>query len=102
MARPYSIHGVFPSVANGRDEFEKTFKLIFQQIRAGKTTAPYMNIQPKDMNLQIFGDIAIATFHLDDGPGFLNRRTIALHRTRLGWKIVHLHASEIAITSTQQ
>jgi ketosteroid isomerase-like protein len=92
----------FPERANGRDEFEKAFKLVFQQIRAGKTTAPYMNIQPKDMNLQIFGDIAIATFHLDDRPGFLNRRTIVLHKTRLGWKIVHLHASEIAITSTQQ
>ena len=92
----------FPERANGRDEFEKTFKVIFQQIRAGKTAAPYMNIQPKDISLQIFGDIAIATFHLDDRPGFLNRRTIVLHKTRLGWKIVHLHASEIAITSTQQ
>jgi ketosteroid isomerase-like protein len=91
----------FPERANGRYEFEKTFKVIFQQIRAGKTAAPYMDIQPKDVSLQIFGDIAIATFHLDDRPGFLNRRTIVLHKTGLGWKIVHLHASEIAITSTQ-
>jgi ketosteroid isomerase-like protein len=91
----------FPERANGRDEFEKTFKVIFQQIRDGKTAAAYMHIQPKDLNLQIFGDIAIATFHLDDRPGLLNRRTIVLHKTRLGWKIVHLHASEIAMTSTQ-
>jgi ketosteroid isomerase-like protein len=60
-----------------------------------------MDIQPKDMRIQIFGDIAIATFHLDDRAGFLNRRTVVLHKTGEGWKIVHLHASEVPITNTQ-
>jgi ketosteroid isomerase-like protein len=72
----------FPERANGRAEFEKTFKVVFQQIRSGKTTAPYMDIQPKDMKLQMFGDVAIATFHLDDRAGFLNRRTIVLAKTK--------------------
>jgi hypothetical protein len=49
--------------------------------------------------VQIYGDTAIATFHLDDRPGFLNRRTIVLHRSRTGWKIVHLHASEVPVGS---
>jgi ketosteroid isomerase-like protein len=30
----------FPERANGRAEFEKTFKVVFQQIRGGKTSAP--------------------------------------------------------------
>ena len=60
-----------------------------------------MDIQPKDMQIQVFGDIAIATFHLDDRAGFLNRRTIVLHQTTTGRKIVHLHASEVAITKPQ-
>jgi ketosteroid isomerase-like protein len=88
----------FPERANGRAEFEKRFKVVFDQIRGGKTTAPYMDIQPKDMNVQLFGNIAIATFHLDDRAGFVNRRTIVLNKTKAGWKIVHLHASEVAIT----
>jgi ketosteroid isomerase-like protein len=92
----------FPERANGRAELEKTFKVVFQQIRSGKTTAPYMDIQPKDMKLQMFGDFAIATFHLDDRAGFLNRRTIVLTKTKAGWKIVHLHASEVSKTSTQR
>jgi len=54
-----------PERASGREEFEKTFKVVFQQIRGAKTSAPYMDIQPKDMKIQIFGDIAIATFHLE-------------------------------------
>ncbi len=91
-----------PQRANGRDEFEKAFKTVFQQIRDGKTAAPYMDIQPKEMRIQLFGDVAIATFHLDDRAGFLNRRTIVLNKTEKGWKIVHLHASEVAVTGITQ
>jgi ketosteroid isomerase-like protein len=86
----------FSERANGRAEFEETFKVVFDQIRGGKTKAPYMHLQPKDMKIQLFGDVAIATFHLDDRAGFLNRRTIVLKKTNVGWKIVHLHASEVA------
>src|SRR6202041_3978526 len=39
----------FPERANGRAEFEKTFKVVFDQIRSRKTAAPYMDIQPRDM-----------------------------------------------------
>jgi len=92
----------FPERANGRAEFEKTFKVVFQEIRSGKTAAPYMDIQPRDMKVQMFGDCAIATFHLDDRPGLLNRRTIILTKTNAGWKIVHLHASEVSTSSPQR
>jgi ketosteroid isomerase-like protein len=85
--------------ANGRAEFEKGFKTVFQQIRGSKTAAPYMDIQPKELDIQRFGDIAIATFHLDDRAGFLNRRTIVLEKTQKNWKIVHLHASEVSVGS---
>lgn len=86
----------FPNRANGRQEYETTFQKVFDRIRAGRTQAPYMDIQPRDLNLQIAGNIAIVTFHLDDRPGFLNRRTIVLQKQPSGWKIIHLHASEVA------
>src|SRR5215471_14167894 len=92
----------FPERANGRAEFEKTFKVVFEQIRGNKTAAPYIDIRPKDLKLQIFGDCAIATFHLDDKIGFLNRRTIVLAKTNTGWKIVHLHASEVSTAGAQR
>jgi hypothetical protein len=65
-------------ILNGRAEFEKNSKTVFEQIRSGKTAAPYLDIQPKEMKIQLFGDVAIATFHLDDRAGFVNRRTIVL------------------------
>jgi hypothetical protein len=91
----------FPERANGRVEFEKTFKKVFEQIRGGRTAAPYMDIQPRKMRIQLLGNVAIATFHLDDRAGFVNRRTIVLNKSETGWKIVHLHASEVAVTNPQ-
>jgi ketosteroid isomerase-like protein len=86
----------FPSRASGRQEYERTFQKVFDRIRAGRTQGPYMDIQPRDLRLQIAGNVAIVTFHLDDRPGFLSRRTIVLQKQPCGWKIIHLHASEVA------
>jgi hypothetical protein len=46
-------------------------------------------------------DVAIVTFHLDDRPSVLNRRTIVWQQTKSGWKIVHIHASEVALQETR-
>ena len=86
----------FPHRADGRQDVERYFQKVFDRIRAGRTQGPYMDIQPRDLKLQMAGDVAIATLHLDDRPGFLNRRTIVLQNQKTGWKIIHLHASEVA------
>jgi ketosteroid isomerase-like protein len=88
-----------PERATGRAEFEKTFRTVFEQIRGSRTSAPYMDIQPREMKIQLFGNVAIATFHLDDRAGFVNRRTIVLNKNEHGWKIVHLHASEVSVAN---
>jgi len=88
-----------PERAKGRAEFERNFRIVFAQIRGARTTAPYMDLQPRNLEVQMLGDVAIATFHLDDRAGFVNRRTIVLRKTDSGWKIVHLHASEVATTT---
>lgn len=91
----------FPELAHGRPEYERTFKIVFEQIRGNKVSAPYMDIQPRGLLIQDFGEVAIVTFQLDDRPGLLNRRTIVWHRTAAGWKIVHLHASEVSICAVK-
>ena len=85
--------------AAGRPALEANFKKVFDGIRGTQSHPPYMHIEPRDLQLQMFGDIAVVTFHLDDRPGMLNRRTIVLQKTASGWKIVHLHASEVAVSS---
>ena len=83
--------------ANGRAQFEEHFRLVFEQIRAGRTSGPYMDLQPSDLRVQIIGNAAIVTFQLDDRPGFVNRRTLVLSKAGGVWKIAHLHASEVAV-----
>jgi ketosteroid isomerase-like protein len=88
----------FTERAHGRPQFEANFRQVFEQIRAARTQPPYMRLQPQDLRIQSYGEIAIATFHLDDRPGLLNRRTIVLRRMKGQWKIVHLHASATALS----
>jgi hypothetical protein len=42
----------------------------------------------------MLGEAAVATFHLHD-PGVLCRRAEVLRVTAGGWRIVHLHASNV-------
>jgi len=57
-----------------------------------------MDLQPRDLRVQIIGNAAIVTFALDDRPGFVNRRTLVLRKAGGVWKITHLHASEVAVS----
>ena len=78
----------------------KTFKIVFEQIELerGAALRAHRAPWPDDSDA---GRHRHATFHLDDRAGFLNRRTIVLHKTTAGWKIVHLHASEVAVLARQ-
>lgn len=49
-------------------------------------------IEPKDLKVQVYGDVAVATFHLGGGET-VARRTVVLRRQRGRWAIAHLHAS---------
>ena len=82
--------------AGNKAEIESQFREIFPQIRGSQTKPPFMDLQPRDLRVQMLGtEAAIVTFHLDDRPGMLNRRTIVLQHFKSGWKIVHIHASEL-------
>ncbi len=90
-----------PHRADGRGQFEAGFKKVFEQIRGNQTKPPYMRVEPRDLQVQMLGDVAIITFHLDDRAGFLNRRTIVMKKFGNAWKIVHLHASEVKVDAAQ-
>jgi ketosteroid isomerase-like protein len=82
--------------AQGRDEIEQGFGLVFAQARADGTGPIYLSLQPHDLHVQSFGDVAVITFHLYD-PGILCRRTFVWQRQADGWQIVHLHGSNMPV-----
>src|SRR6202041_3604033 len=59
----------------GRAEIETTFRQVFERIRATKNSPPYLNLEPLDLDIQVFGDTAVATFQLEDLPDTFGRRT---------------------------
>ncbi|MGD9906585.1 MAG: nuclear transport factor 2 family protein [Vicinamibacterales bacterium] len=87
----------FPTRVSGRAEVERTFRVVFDQIRAasGRTTPPFQNLQPQDLLIQRFDGVAVVTFHLGTEK-VRGRRTLVLRRIGATWRIVHLHASTFA------
>ena len=55
---------------------------------------PYHSLVPRDLMIQVFGDAAVTTFHIER-QGILRRRTVVFVKKDEGWKIVHLHASSV-------
>lgn len=68
---------------------------IFDTWRATRPGPPYLNLQPAELQVQMFRDVAVASFHLEDNPKILSRRTLVLTRMADEWKIVHVHASNL-------
>jgi ketosteroid isomerase-like protein len=84
----------FPTRLQGKPDIERTFRVVFDQIRhaSGRATAPFQNIQPQDLLIQQFDGFAVVTFHLGTETR-RGRRTLVFRRVASEWKIVHLHAS---------
>jgi ketosteroid isomerase-like protein len=87
----------FPRRVEGKQEVEKAWLEVFSGIRtdSGKSSPPYMHLEPRDLEIQMLDNVAIVTFHLDRGNNSIGRRTLVWHKTPAGWKIVHLHASNV-------
>jgi len=88
--------------ANGKGEIRAGFAGLFKQ-RTGAIT-----ITPRDVSIQMFGDLAIVTAHLSDlpttpprEPMTFSRRTFVLRQVGERWLIVHLHASNYLLPATK-
>jgi ketosteroid isomerase-like protein len=85
-----------PSRASGRGEIEAGFKPMFGEDKKRGGGPPYLHIEPKDIKIQMAGDVAIMTFHLPR-KGYVARRTIVWQKRGGRWLIVHLHASGVEL-----
>jgi ketosteroid isomerase-like protein len=84
-----------PMRRRGRQEIETAWLTIFPEFVDSKNTRR-LQISPKDINIQIYGQAAIVTFHLGDGVKQLSRRTLVMVKEKRTWKIAHLHASSVS------
>jgi ketosteroid isomerase-like protein len=78
-------------------QFEKAWLGVFDRIKrsSGRNAPPYMDLRPLDLLVEpLSNDVTLVTFHLVDGT-VLNRRTLVFRRESTGWRIVHIHASNL-------
>jgi len=90
-----------PLRANGAQEIEKIFAEVFESRRSREMSGPpYLNLDPADLRIVIDGSLALVSFHLhdsDDDQRTLCRRTLVWMDDGVRWRILHLHASNIAV-----
>lgn len=86
----------FPYRANGKQEIENIFKIVFENARKRNPGSPHIEIQPREIKIQMLGTTAITSFLLTD-PDLLGRRTIVWKKQQDKWLIVHLHASGVPL-----
>jgi ketosteroid isomerase-like protein len=94
------FHPAAPNIKriDSSDQFDKAWRGVFDRIKrnSGRTSPPYMKLEPADLRIErLSDDVALVTFHLFDGD-VTNRRTLVFQRQFSSWKIVHIHASNIA------
>lgn len=78
----------------GINEIENTWLQLFPEFK-DKANTLKLNIDPKDILIQVFGNSAIVTFHLGNGEKYIARRTLIMVNENNTWKIAHLHASYV-------
>jgi ketosteroid isomerase-like protein len=80
---------------DGRQQVEEGFKAVFAASRKQSNGPPYLHIVPKNVRIQMLGRSAVVTFEFDRDGNSFGRRTIVFHRDLNGWKISHIHASNV-------
>jgi ketosteroid isomerase-like protein len=88
-AQMFSPLGAYPARLDGRTAIIAQFKAIAEAIK--QMPSP-LKIDPQQLVVREFGDLALVTFHLNL-PGPLHRRSFILRRTAGRWHIAHIHAS---------
>jgi ketosteroid isomerase-like protein len=103
---PVVFHSTMAHRIDDPKVFDESWQVTFENIKKqavarGATQPPYINLQPRDLRIDVVSqEVAIATFHLESG-GTVGRRTAVFLKTSAGWKIAHFHASNIAAPKAQ-
>lgn len=86
-----------PTRVEGRDAIVAAFEPMFAAERKRHSGPDYLHFQAKSLSIQLVGGAAVATFDIGTSEVY-SRRTLVIERRRGGWRIIHLHASNLRMS----
>jgi len=89
--------GDTPERVTGRVAVEERWRRFFEEARARRPGPPYLNLKPRDLRTERYGDVGLVTFTLELTVGGrqlpLQRRTLLFVWEHDVWRLAHMHAS---------
>ena len=86
-----------PDRVTGHVGVEARWRRFFEEARARRPGPPYLNLKPREIRMERYGDVGLVTFTLELTVGGrqlpLQRRTLLFIREHDAWKLAHMHAS---------
>ena len=79
--------------ATKRSTVQDSFAQLFEMLSARPPGQSGGGLQPEDLAINVFDNVALITFHLNNNPNTLGRRTVIMVKEMDSWKVQHLHAS---------
>jgi ketosteroid isomerase-like protein len=77
----------------GRAAVLTRFRTMFEEIPLRASGPPYLNLKPRNLRINRYGEAGLVTFMIPDRPGPAPLRSLVFVREAGAWKLVHLHAT---------
>lgn len=84
-----------PERRDGRVAVEELFRRVFPAAGQSPQQVP-PPIVPDRLLTQDLGDVVVVSFHIRSSDE-VARRTVILHRTPRGWRVIHIHGSSVDV-----
>ncbi len=81
---------------DGKAAVEASFGAVFATTRQQAAGPPYLHIVPRNVLVQMLPGAAVVTFEFDRERGSFGRRTMVFRKEPGGWRIIHIHASNVS------
>ena len=84
-----------PGLIVGRPAVVERFQRLFQQLAAHMPGPPYVRFKIEEFACLVLDPRHAAVYAMLTVDGRIGRRTLIYRREREGWRILHLHASNL-------
>jgi ketosteroid isomerase-like protein len=78
---------------DGRAAVLTRFRTMFEEIPLRASGPPYLNLKPRNLRINRYGEAGLVTFMIPDRPGPTLLRSLLFVREAGAWKLAHLHAT---------